>query len=96
MEKRLMNVKELSAYLSMPVPTVYAYVGRGKIPPRLHSPYWKGSKIRAGGGRRLDYRPAAASSHRSRMTTICALIVRCSFLATSESAAWRRGGIRNG
>jgi len=33
MEKRLMNVKELSAYLSMPVPTVYAYVGRGKIPP---------------------------------------------------------------
>lgn len=32
MEKRLMNVKELGAYLSMPVATVYAYVGRGKIP----------------------------------------------------------------
>jgi len=33
MEKRLMNIKELSAYLSMPVPTIYAYVGRGKMPP---------------------------------------------------------------
>jgi len=32
MEKRLLNVRELSAYLSMPVATVYAYVGRGKIP----------------------------------------------------------------
>ena len=32
MEQRLMNVKELSSYLSMPVATVYAYVGRGKIP----------------------------------------------------------------
>jgi len=32
MEKRLMNVKELSAYLSMPVPTVYTYVSTGKIP----------------------------------------------------------------
>lgn len=32
MDKRLMNVKELSVYLSMPVATVYAYVGRGKIP----------------------------------------------------------------
>lgn len=31
-EKRLMSVPELSHYLSMPVPTVYAYVGRGKIP----------------------------------------------------------------
>lgn len=32
MEPRLLNVKELSAYLSMPTATVYAYVGRGKIP----------------------------------------------------------------
>ena len=32
MEPRLMNVKELSVYLSMPVATVYAYVGRGRIP----------------------------------------------------------------
>lgn len=32
MEKRLMNVKELSSYLSMPTATIYAYVGRGKIP----------------------------------------------------------------
>ena len=32
MEKRLMNVREVSAYLAMPVATVYAYVGRGKIP----------------------------------------------------------------
>lgn len=32
MEQRLLNVKELSAYLSMPVPTVYTYVSMGKIP----------------------------------------------------------------
>lgn len=32
MEKRLLTVKDLSTYLSMPVATVYAYVGRGKIP----------------------------------------------------------------
>lgn len=32
MEKRLLTVKDLSAYLSMPVATVYAYVSRGKIP----------------------------------------------------------------
>ena len=32
MEKRLMNVRELSAYLSMPVPTIYTYVSTGKIP----------------------------------------------------------------
>ena len=32
MEPRLLNVKELSAYLSMPTATVYAYVGRGKFP----------------------------------------------------------------
>ena len=31
-QPRLMNVKELSSYLSMPTATVYAYVGRGKIP----------------------------------------------------------------
>ena len=34
MEKRLMNVKELSVYLSMPVPTIYTYVCMGKIPPQ--------------------------------------------------------------
>jgi len=33
MEKRLMTVRELSTYLAMPVPTVYAYASRGKIPP---------------------------------------------------------------
>lgn len=33
MEKKLMNVRELSEYLSMPTATVYAYVGRAKIPP---------------------------------------------------------------
>lgn len=33
MEKRLLNVKELSEYLSMPTATVYAYVGRAKFPP---------------------------------------------------------------
>ena len=32
MEKRLRNVREMSAYLSKPIATVYAYVGRGKIP----------------------------------------------------------------
>ncbi len=32
MEKRLLNVKELSAYLSMPEATVYTYVSTGKIP----------------------------------------------------------------
>lgn len=32
MEQRLMNVKELSSYLSMPAATIYAYVGRGRIP----------------------------------------------------------------
>jgi len=32
MEKKLLNVRELSAYLSMPTATVYAYCGRGKIP----------------------------------------------------------------
>ena len=32
MEKKLLNVRELSEYLSMPTATVYAYVGRGKIP----------------------------------------------------------------
>lgn len=34
MEKRLLNVRELSVYLSMPIPTVYAYVGRGKFSPQ--------------------------------------------------------------
>ena len=32
MEKRLMNAKELSQYLSMPLATVYTYVSTGKIP----------------------------------------------------------------
>lgn len=32
MDKRLMNVREVSVYLAMPVATVYAYVGRGKFP----------------------------------------------------------------
>lgn len=32
MEKKLMNVRELSEYLAMPTATVYAYVGRAKIP----------------------------------------------------------------
>ena len=32
MEKRLMNVREVSEYLSMPVATVYSYVNVGKIP----------------------------------------------------------------
>ncbi len=32
MEKRLMDVKELSEYISMPVPTIYTYVSTGKIP----------------------------------------------------------------
>jgi predicted DNA-binding transcriptional regulator AlpA len=32
MEKRLMDIKELSEYISMPVPTIYTYVSTGKIP----------------------------------------------------------------
>ena len=40
MEKRLMNVKELSAYPSMPVPTVYTYVSTGKIPVGVHQTDW--------------------------------------------------------
>ena len=32
MEKKLMNVKQLSEYISMPVPTIYTYVSTGKIP----------------------------------------------------------------
>lgn len=32
MEKRLMNVRELSVYLSMPIATIYTYVCMGKIP----------------------------------------------------------------
>ena len=32
MEQRLLNVKELSAYLSVPVATIYTYVSTGKIP----------------------------------------------------------------
>jgi len=32
MEKRLMDVNELSEYISMPVPTIYTYVSTGKIP----------------------------------------------------------------
>jgi len=31
-QKRLLNVKELSHYLSMPVPTVYTYVHSRRIP----------------------------------------------------------------
>jgi excisionase family DNA binding protein len=31
-EKRLLNIRELSAYISMPVPTIYTYVSLGKIP----------------------------------------------------------------
>lgn len=31
-EKRLFDVPGLSAYLTMPVPTIYAYVHRGRIP----------------------------------------------------------------
>lgn len=33
MENRLLDVKGLARYLSMPITTVYAFVGRGKIPP---------------------------------------------------------------
>lgn len=33
MEKRLLNVKELSHYLAMPVPTIYTYVHTQRIPP---------------------------------------------------------------
>ena len=32
MEKRLLNVQELSKYLSMPVPTIYTCVSLGRIP----------------------------------------------------------------
>ncbi len=32
MEKKLMNVKQLSEYISMPAPTIYTYVSTGKIP----------------------------------------------------------------
>ncbi len=32
MEKRLMSVKELSAYIAMPVATIYSYRSLGKIP----------------------------------------------------------------
>ena len=32
MEKKLLNVKQLSEYISMPVPTIYTYVSTGKIP----------------------------------------------------------------
>jgi excisionase family DNA binding protein len=32
-EKRLLNIKELAHYISMPVPTIYTYVSMGKIPP---------------------------------------------------------------
>ncbi|MCX5794773.1 MAG: helix-turn-helix domain-containing protein [Elusimicrobia bacterium] len=28
-----MNIRELSHYISMPVPTIYTYVSLGKIPP---------------------------------------------------------------
>jgi excisionase family DNA binding protein len=31
-ERRLMNVRELSVYLSMPVTTIYTYVSMGRIP----------------------------------------------------------------
>jgi len=33
MKKRLMDARELSDYISMPVPTIYTYVSTGKIPP---------------------------------------------------------------
>ena len=33
MERKLLSVKGLSEYLSMPVPTIYSYVSTGKIPP---------------------------------------------------------------
>lgn len=32
MEKRLMNVKQLSEYISMPVATIYTYINTKKIP----------------------------------------------------------------
>ena len=32
MEKRLMNIRELSEYISMPVATIYSYKSMGKIP----------------------------------------------------------------
>lgn len=32
MKQRLMNVKELSEYLSMPTATIYTYISTGKIP----------------------------------------------------------------
>ena len=32
MEKRLLNVKELSEYIAMPVATIYTYASTGKIP----------------------------------------------------------------
>ena len=32
MEKRLMNIQELSRYLALPVPSIYSMVSRRKIP----------------------------------------------------------------
>jgi len=32
MNQKLLNVKELSTYISMPVATIYTYVHTGKIP----------------------------------------------------------------
>lgn len=32
MERKLLNVKQLSEYISMPVATIYTYVHTGKIP----------------------------------------------------------------
>lgn len=32
MEKKLMNVKELSAYISMPIATIYTYAHTRRIP----------------------------------------------------------------
>lgn len=32
MEKRLMNIKQMSEYAAIPVPTIYTYVHTGRIP----------------------------------------------------------------
>jgi len=62
MEKRLMDVKELSEYLSMPVPTIYTYVSTGKIPAECIKRIGRALKFDVGAVDRWVNGPSAAQA----------------------------------
>lgn len=68
MEKKLMDVKQLSEYLSMPAPTIYTYVSTGKIPAECIKRIGRALKFEVGAVDRWITGPSAVQSSAPKHT----------------------------